>query len=194
MRPYATKLATGRHTSGQRADSSHQASRRLGQGHDPRMSEAPDELTYALELAVTDWLSISGDVMEEELRLTQYAYDIGDDEEVETNEEGVIREVADLMALGRSIGDVGRRQLPDWPSTFEGMQTWPAPERTEVFALTARQWGMAIHGLEEWAAVSERVGHTESAANRRQLAVHLRNELAARGLSHVPDPLANWRY
>ncbi|GAA0813345.1 hypothetical protein Sya03_55780 [Spirilliplanes yamanashiensis] len=148
----------------------------------------PDEATYALELAVTDWLSISGDVIEEELRLTHYAFDIGDDEEVETKEAGVIKEVADLMELGRSIRDVGSRQLPDWPTTGEGMQTWPAPERTEVFAFTARQWGMAIHGLEHWAEVSERVGHTESAADGRRLAALLRDELGARGLSQVPDP------
>jgi hypothetical protein len=151
----------------------------------PGMTDATDATKYPVVMEVADWLVINGTMGNEVDGLSQEGFDIPEGQD-DWGEDGRDPRWAELTKLGVSIRQAGWDQLPDWPDTYEGMQTWPAPGRTEAMKLTARQWGLVVHALESWAEVSDRGNEPEGAADQRRIANMVREQLAAQGLDPVP--------
>ncbi|GLW30952.1 hypothetical protein Areg01_38920 [Actinoplanes regularis] len=121
---------------------------------------------------VADWTFIDGTMDNEVQGIRERSW----------REDGQDPAWAELEQLGASIRQAGWEQLPDWPDTYEALQSWPTPGRTEAMRLSARQWGLVVTALESGADIDE----PEDAATSRRIAALVRERLADQGLDPVP--------
>lgn len=138
------------------------------------MGEAVPYNEYPIVMEVADWTFIDA-TMDNEIQ---------DLREQQWESKGAPHWVK-MTEMAESIRQAGWDQLPDWPETYDGLQSSPPPGMTQAMKLTARQWGLVVSSLERWATVGAEEESSNEATSLR-IAALIRDRFTGQATVRCP--------